>query len=163
MPNNTINDLLKPSLADTKSISKSYSVTAHMLVAWFGGPLGAALFSIINLQQMGIAKRHTKVCISLFCLSLLFSLLPVLIALEQIPLPEALVLGDIKGTSKIAIRLFGVLIYALFYICFKKYYIASNQIPSDPPSSWKAGIACALTGGLVTFASILLIGITVTT
>jgi len=162
MPIKSINDLLQPSLADGKSISKSYSVMAHMLVAWFGGPLGASLFSIINLRQMGVAKRYKKTCATLFILSLIAILLPILIVLEQIQLPSALILGDLKGTSKIGMRLLGVLIYGLFYLVFSRYYIASDQIPSNPPSSWKVGVACALIGGFVALALILSIGVRVT-
>jgi len=158
MSNNNLENLLQPSLADTKSISKSYSSTAHFLVSWFGGPLGASLFSIINLRQMGLANKHISACTVLFIVSLIAVAIPFLIIFELIKVPSFLIFDDLKGTGKIAMRLFGVLTYGLFFLVFKRYYIASNQIDAETPSAWTTGSVCAVIGGLTYLSLTLIIG-----
>ena len=60
MTQSPIDSLLQASLSQHQPKRPMYSVTAHALVAFFGGPVALVLFSGLSVHHIGLLRPHLK-------------------------------------------------------------------------------------------------------
>lgn len=157
MSNSDFNDLLKPSLDKDHTLQPAYPSTAHVLVGWFGGPVGSVCLCLLSMQRMGVLKANLGLCLVISILSLACFLFFCTVGTQIITLNSYILFDDPNSFMRFGNRLLGVVIYGVFFLCFYQYFKASLYRADDEPAPWKIGLICAFIGfGFTKLATIIL-------
>lgn len=133
--------LLTPSLDKSFAHQPMYSITAHVMVAFFAGPLGLAVFYSWSLRKAGLLKRHWFLSTVMVVVS--FAALIYMAWSLEFGLPAALQIGSNDMQSvKYLVRIAGLVMLAGLHTCYKSYFITSTFTHQQTPSPWIAGVVC---------------------
>ena len=146
MSKSDISDLLTPSLSASTQPVAFYSVVAHLLVAWFGGPIGIAAFVAVNLWQAGIIKKYLPIVVIFAVVALAWTVALVASALDGLNLPWIDTEQSLFSQLRMANRVIAVSIFGVFYLICRRYFKASHLAGEPKHSPWIAGGACAIFG-----------------
>jgi hypothetical protein len=140
MPYPSLEPLLKPSLQSHAMQGAMYSTTAHGFVAFFGGPLAVALFSLWGARRIGLLRRHAL----LYAAFLLLALTAVLgiVWLRAHTWPGWFNIGGTPAASaRYSLQLTGLALFGLIYWRMGPYF-RIGTLNQRPPSPWLAAIVC---------------------
>jgi hypothetical protein len=146
--------LLTPELPRVAAGKPMYSVRAGFMVAFFGGPIAATLFSALNSLHRNRLWKDLPVYVA--GLTLAVGLL--VYALFE---PEAFWFNASDtglGSFRYVFRALGLVLFGAYYLLHKQLYRAEEFLGDKPPSPWRAGIACFLLGSLISTAVVALFG-----
>ena len=124
-----------------------YSVTAHAVVGFLGGPLALACFTMLSLRRAGLLRAQAALLSALGLVAVAISLgLGYLMAAG---LPEGLLLlGEETHTTKLYHRLSGLALFGFVYLALKQQFEHSKR-QGPPPKPWAPGLLCAFLGSIL--------------
>ena len=147
-----MDNLLNPSLVKNKEVGQPFSSTAHFLLGWFGGGIASALFCCLSAQKMGLFKAKRLELALLLLISFVGTTYFIAIYKSLIVAPFGIETDLILKNIRIINQLFGVSVYGLFFLLFKKYLSSARFNDEPSPSPWRPALACIGIGLLVIFA-----------
>lgn len=140
----TIDHLLQASLSQHQPKRPMYSVTAHALVAFFGGPVALVLFSGLSMYHIGLLKKHMAYYVLL--------LLGVLGATYFMGFwlvtgwPEWLAIGSKASTSfKLVNRILALGLFGILYT-FQRHYFSISNFHEEQSRPWLPAIITGIIG-----------------
>ena len=140
----SLESLLQPSLTGRKLTRPMYSISSHVLVAFFGGPVGLLLFSLNNMRYTHLLSKWWRFYLFFFVAVAASQYFISLWSLQGFPAWMPL---DTHSSSNIRLvnRLFALTLMAVLYWAQKSLFNIS-QLKGDSPNPWVAGILCGLVG-----------------
>ena len=136
--------LLQPSLKTAVPTGALYSVGAHVIVGFFGGPLVLVLFSMWGAFR--IRQLNNKLVLYVGCLILALASYLVLIWLLHTGWPELLDLRGTPGKSADLLNTFAALtICGLMYLGLRELF-SVGELAHDAPSPMVAGAIAVMVG-----------------
>jgi len=133
-----------------------YSVTAHALVAFFGGPVALVLFSGLSVRHIGLLKKHV-----VYYILLLLGVLGVTYFLSfwlVTSWPVWLAIGSKASTSfKLVNRILALGLLGVLYI-FQRHYFSISNFHDDKSSPWVPAILAGVIGFGIQIGIVFLVG-----
>ena len=137
-------DLLRPTLSDYTRPPALYHTTGFALSAFFGGPVGAAIYSLANITRLSRLKQDAPVVIILSALALLMT--KVLVYSGQFDALVELAGMTPRRTGELLLRGLGLAIFGAIYLLHRRFFRAARISGVKPLPSWPVGIAAVLSG-----------------
>jgi len=153
MNNNRMDALLNPSLEKHQDVGQPFSSTAHFILAWFGGGIASALFCCLSAQKMGLLKKKGFTLIFLLLLGSIVTIYLMALKAGVVTPPFAFDAQEMSKVIRTINQAFGVVVYGLFYLQFRRYLSAARLSGESTPSPWLPGIVCVLIGIWAVFAA----------
>ena len=137
-------DLLHPTLSDYTRPPALYHTTGFALSAFFGGPVGAAVYSLANTTRLSRFKQDAPIVFILTALALLIPMM--LVRFGQFD-----ALTDFAGmtprrTGEILLRALGLAIFGAIYLLHRRFFRSARVSGVKALPSWPVGIAAVLSG-----------------
>jgi len=157
MSHNLTDSLLEPSIKHSGSQKPMFSITSHFLVAFFGGPIGLTLFSMISIFRIGKLRENIITYILLSVISIGFTAFVFYLYLTG--WPNWLMIMESEASSlKNVIKIFSVILCGAIYL-LHKHYFSISRLSGEKGNPWVAGITCVITGMLVYALMIFIVGV----
>ena len=137
-------DLLRPTLSDFRTPPSLYNSTGFFLSAFFGGPVGTAVYAIANSYRLGRVSRDLPVIIAITAAAFLL-----LIELQRIGTLDSLsaVLdGPLSRNMEIFLRALGIACFGAVYFMHRGFFRAARVSGVRPRPGWLPGIAAVVAG-----------------
>ena len=152
--------LLEPSLEQDQAARPIYSVKAMFFVAFFGGPLGVTFFSALNSKRLGRLRRDLPI----FAAAVLAIAAAVYLYAELAFEGGMLALAADRRQELVRhyrwlSRGIAILLCGAFYLLHRGAHRAQALVGDDPPSPWRAGIACAVADVVLRGGTMLLLAL----
>jgi hypothetical protein len=145
-------DLLKPTLSGYRQPPAIYNSTGFFLAAFFGGPVGAAVYGSANAWRLGRLARDLPVIVVIAAAAFLGML-----ELDRLGALDRLMsaLGGRNRQFGVVLRGFGIACFGAIYFLHRGYFRAARVSGVAPRPGWGPGIAAVLAGmaANVAFAS----------
>lgn len=141
---NEDDDLLKPTLGDYQRVPQLYSTTGFFVSAFFGGPLGAAIYGSANSDRLGRLSRDLAPLLGIAAAGFALPWL-----LHQAGLLEQLssVMGGRAARNyEIFMRAFGLLASGAIYLMHRRFFRAAKVSGSPEKAGWIPGIVALVAG-----------------
>ncbi len=137
-------DLLRPTLSDYTRPPALYHTTGFALSAFFGGPVGAAIYSLANTTRLSRLRQDALIIIILTALALLIPVM--LVRFGQFD-----AFADFAGmtpqrTGAILLRGLGLAIFGAIYLMHRRFFRSARVSGLKALPSWPVGIASVLCG-----------------
>jgi len=137
-------DLLRPTLSDYTRPPALYHSTGFALAGFFGGPVGAAVYSLANTTRLSRLKQDAPVVVILTVLALLIPMLLVRFGLFD-------ALADLAGmtprrTGEVLLRGLGLAVFGAIYLLHRRFFRSARVSGLKALPSWPVGIAAVLSG-----------------
>ncbi len=137
-------ELLRPTLSDYTRPPALYHTTGFALSAFFGGPVGAAVYSLANTTRLSRLKQDAPIVVILTALALLIPMM--LVRFGQFD-----ALTDFAGmtprrTGEILLRGLGLAIFGAIYLLHRRFFRSARVSGVKALPSWPVGIAAVLSG-----------------
>jgi hypothetical protein len=137
-------DLLRPTLSGSGEPPSLYSSTGFFLSSFFGGPVAAGIYGLVNSHRLGRLQRDlltVLVIVATGCWLLLF-------VEAQGGLAR---LGELMGdrparTAEIAIRAVGLACFGAIYLLHRQHYRAAQITGAESIPGWVPGIGAVVAG-----------------
>ena len=143
-----LEDLLQPTLSSGQPKKPMYSVTAHMLVAFFGGAFSLLLFSMLSLHRIGRLKQHWLYYLLAFCAcTAIYVVLSEMMATGQWP-PWLMLGSSEKSSLRVVTRLLAVLLFGIIY-AWQRNFFSISALLGETPKPWIPALVSLLIGGIV--------------
>lgn len=150
MSQDIVDSLLKPSLKKEGQQKPMFSITAHFLVAFFGGPIALIIFSMISLSRIGKLIENRLSCIALILI--VMAGIGFITYSHFSGLPEWLrILGSDERSIRLLMRIFSILLCGVIYVLYKSYFELSELVGAAA-NPWVPGIASVIAGSLIYMA-----------
>lgn len=158
MSDSPIEGLLQPSLSQHQPKKPMYSVTAHALVAFFGGPIALVLFSGLSVRHIGLLRQHL-----VYYLLLLIGAIAATYFMSfwlVTGWPEWLAIGSKASSSfKLVNRLLALALFGVIFL-FQRHYFSISNFHKDDSNPWIPAIGAGVIGlgiqiGIIALAGIL--------
>lgn len=150
-----VDTLLQPSL-ERAPARPIYSVKATFFVAFFGGPLAVTLFSALNSKRLGRLRRdlpaYGVAVVTVAAVAFLYAELALDGSLFQLGTEAR---QEFTRHYRWLSRGNAVVFCGAFYLLHRQAHRAQALLGQDPPSPWRAGIACALVDAVVRVGALL--------
>jgi hypothetical protein len=145
-------DLLRPTLGSDQAAQPVYSPRASFIVAFFGGPVAAVLFSALNSLRLRRLPHDLPVYAA---------------ALVVFVAAVGWLLGTASGAAllgwmgageaerrglRLTQRVFALALWGVFHARHRAFHRNAELMGVEAPSPWLPGIACVLAGGAATAA-----------
>lgn len=157
MTQSPIDSLLQASLSQHQPKRPMYSVTAHALVAFFGGPVALVLFSGLSVHHIGLLRPHLK-----YYVLLLLAVLGVTYFMSfwlVTGWPEWLAVASKSSSSfKLVNRVIALGLFGVIYV-FQRHYFSISQMKGEASNPWVPAIAAGIIGFGIQFGILFLAGI----
>jgi hypothetical protein len=143
-------DLLRPTLSDYLRAPELYNSTGFFMSAFFGGPLGAAIYGAANSHRIGRLSKDLSllgaVVAGAFLLICLFHDIGWLPRL-------ATIIGDSAMRSyELIVRAFGLLAYGAIYLMHRQFFRSARISGAKQIPGWVPGIVAVVAGSVANFA-----------
>jgi len=147
-----IENLLQQTLVGSKPARPMYSISSHVIVAFFGGPFGLLFYSLNSIRYSRLLKRWWLGYLVLFAVVLA----------SQIYLGQATVTGfpnwipidaKVPADLKIVNRIIALLIMGFLYLLQKRLFTIS-ELKGESPKPWIPAIISSILGFVFSIASI---------
>lgn len=136
-------DLLKPTLSGTGQPPALYGSTGFFLSAFFGGPVGAAVYGSANAWRLGRLAKDLPLFVAIAAAAYLAILI-----LDRQGLLDQLrsLIGVPQDNFRIILRAFGLACFGAIYLLHRGYFRAATVSGATPLPGWIPGIAAILAG-----------------
>lgn len=136
--------LLRPTLSDYRKPPALYGTTGFFLSAFFGGPVGAALYAIANSWRLGRLSRDLPVIVAITAAACL-------LLIESDRMGWLRQLGAYLDMSpsrslNICVRVLGMACFSAIYFMHRTFFRAARVSGAERLAGWKPGIAAVLAG-----------------
>lgn len=154
--NPDLDGLLEPSLEQPEAARPIYSVKATFFVAFFGGPLAVTFFSALNSKRLDRLRRDLPVYVAAAA-----SIVGVVYLYSELALDGSLFEMAREARQEFTrhyrwlSRGHALVLCGVFYLLHRSAHRAQELIGADPPSPWRAGIACALADAALRIGALL--------
>lgn len=148
MTESSLESLLEPSLQKHTPRGALYSIGAHVIVAFFGGPVALMFFSMWGAYKINKLKEHWL----LYILGLLagLALLVCVYWMLKTGWPSVLEIGSSDRSSAVnIIRIGSIFLSGYVYLGLRDYFRV-GEVAGEAPSPWVTGIAAVVVGYLIT-------------
>lgn len=137
-------DLLRPTLSAYSRPPALYHKTGFALAAFFGGPVGAAVYSLANTARLARLKQDAPTIVIVTASALL---IPVMLAHTG----QFAVLADLagmtpRGAGEVLLRGLGLACFGATYFLHRRFFRAARVSGVETLPSWPVGIAALVTG-----------------
>ncbi len=142
--------LLEPSLEGEGAARPIYSVKATFFVAFLGGPLAVTLFSALNSKRLGRLRRDLPI----YALGVAAVAATVYLYARYAFDGGMLELAaddrrELVRRYRWLSRGMAIALCGLYYLPHRGAHRAQQLLGEDPPSPWRAGIACTVADAVV--------------
>ncbi len=137
-------DLLRPTLSDRQSTPAIYGSTGFFLSAFFGGPLGAAIYGGCNSHRLQRLPKDAPVL--LLIVAAAYFLPYVLYQQGWLQQLVAVAGGRAARNYEIILRALGLLSFGVIYLMHRDFFRASRVAGSAGLPGWLPGIVAVLLG-----------------
>ena len=137
-----MDNLLNQSLVKNKEVGQPFSSTAHFMLGWFGGGIAAALFCCLSIKKMGLIKTKRFELALLLLISFVGTAYFIAIYKGLMVPPFGIESDLVIKNIRIINQLFGVTVYGVFFLFFKKYLSSARFNDAPVPSPWRPALAC---------------------
>jgi hypothetical protein len=137
-------DLLRPTLSDYTRSPALYHTTGFALAAFFGGPVGAAVYSLANTTRLSRLKQDAPIVVILTALALLIPMM--LVRSGQFDALADFAGMTPRGTGEILLRGLGLAIFGAIYLLHRRFFRSARVSGVKALPSWPVGIAAVLSG-----------------
>jgi hypothetical protein len=146
------NELLQPSLS--RGVTQLYSSRAGFFVAFFGGALASAVFTLINSRRLNRFNRDVFIIGAFTLAALLGGILLFTIPREGMSYEEILktLLARRQNdpvSFKFGPRIMALCVWIVGYLLHMKEYAAMKMSEVPPLNAWKIGLIVAVVGRFV--------------
>jgi hypothetical protein len=145
-------DLLRPTLSEYSQPPAIYSSTGFFLSAFFGGPLGVAIYGACNSKRLGRLAADLPMLLALVVG--VYFLVHVFARGGQIDSLAQLMGGSLQWTTQLTLRAFALACYGAIYLRHRRFFRAAQVSGVKPLSGWVPGIAAVVLGYLANHAFI---------
>jgi hypothetical protein len=143
-------DLLRPTLDGTRDTPALYSSQAFFFTAFFGGPVAAAAYGLVNSHRLGRLRQEAAVFVGIAVAALtLFYALHELGALSSL---SELMGGRQRRNYEIFMRAIALLAFGAGWLMHRRFYRAAAISGTDELPGWVPGIATGVVGALASGA-----------
>jgi len=137
-------DLLRPTLSDYTRPPALYHTTGFAMSAFFGGPVGAAVYALANITRLSRLRQDAPVVVILTALALLVPMMLVRAGYFD-------ALAEFAGmtprrTGEILLRGLGLAIFGAIYLLHRRFFRSARVSGVEALPSWPVGIAAVLSG-----------------
>jgi len=137
-------DLLRPTLSDFRTPPSLYNSTGFFLSAFFGGPVGAAVYAAANSFRLGRSSRDLPVIVAITAAA--FLLLVELHRTGTLADLSAYLGGPLSRNMEIFLRAFGIACFGAIHFMHRGFFRAARVSGVRPRSGWLPGIAAIIAG-----------------
>lgn len=137
-------DLLRPTLSDYTRPPALYHTTGFALCAFFGGPVGAAVYALANITRLSRLKQDAPVVVILTALALFVPVM--LVRFGQFDALAEFVGMTPQRTGQTLLRGLGLAIFGAIYLLHRRFFRSARVSGVEALPSWPVGIAAALSG-----------------
>jgi hypothetical protein len=145
-------DLLRPTLSEYRQPPAIYSSTGFFMSAFFGGPLGVAIYGACNSRRLGRLAVDLPVILALVVG--VYFLAYVFVRGGQIASLAEIMAGSPEWTTELTLRAFALACYGAIYLRHRRFFRAARVSGVKPLTSWVPGIAAVVLGYLANHAFI---------
>lgn len=142
-----LSELLQPSLSRTAPRRAPYAQQVHFLTAFFGGPLAAMAFNLLNSHRLERLRRDAPWLVAGLALAL--GLDAFLLLTEPgrafVAAAEAVLGRNVLG---LAVRVLALGLFVLGLVMHRREHQAADLMGVPRPSGWVLGIGLVLAGSL---------------
>jgi len=137
-------DLLRPTLSAYSRPPALYHTTGFALAAFFGGPVGAAVYSLANTRRLARLRQDAPVIIIVMALALLVPMM--LVRAGQFD-AFANLAGMTRSTAgEVLLRGLGFVCFGAIYLLHRRFFRAARVSGVKTLPSWPVGIAALASG-----------------
>ena len=144
MTQSPIDSLLQASLSQHQPKRPMYSVTAHALVAFFGGPIALVLFSGLSIRHIGLLRQNI-----IYYVLLLVAVLGLTVLMSfwmATGWPDWLAVASKSSSSfKLVNRVIALGLFGVIYL-FQRHYFSISQMKGEASNPWVPAIAAGIIG-----------------
>ena len=137
-------DLLRPTLSDYTRPPALYHTNGFALSAFFGGPVGAAIYSLANTTRLSRLKQDAPVVVIVTALALLVPML--IVRYGQFDGLAELAGMTPRRTGEVLLRGLGLACFGAIYLLHRRFFQAARVSGVKALPSWPLGIAAVLSG-----------------
>ncbi len=130
-------DLLRPTLSDYTRPPALYHTTGFAMSAFFGGPVGAAVYSLANTTRLSRLKQDAPIVVVLTAVALLIPMMLVRFGLFD-------ALADLAGmtpqrTGAMLLRGLGLAIFGAIYLLHRRFFRSARVSGCESPAELAGG------------------------
>ena len=149
-------DLLRPTLSGYERAPELYNATGFFLSAFFGGPLGAAIYGGANSHRLTRLQKDLPLLVVVVALCFLLPLV-----LQDAGWLQGLAVsigGRVERNYGLIMRAFGLVAYGAIYLMHRRFIRSARVSGAKVIPGWVPGIASIVLGYVAnaTFVSWLL-------
>jgi hypothetical protein len=137
-------DLLRPTLSAYSRPPALYHTTGFALAAFFGGPVGAAVYSLANTGRLARLRQDAPVIVIVTALALLIPVM--LVRTGQFDLLADLAGMSPRSAGEVLLRGLGFACFGAIYSLHRRFFRAARVSGVKTLPSWVVGIAALVTG-----------------
>jgi hypothetical protein len=143
-------DLLRPTLEGARPVPALYSSQAFFFASFFGGPVAAAAYGLVNSHRLGRLRQEVLAFVGIGVAALLlFYGLHVSGLLSWL---SELMGGRQRRNYEIMMRAVALLAFGAAWLMHRRFYRAAAISGTDERSGWVPGIATGVIGALASGA-----------
>jgi hypothetical protein len=143
-------DLLRPTLSDYQRSPELYNSSGFFMSAFFGGPLGAAIYGGANSHRLGRLSKDLPLIGVVVAAAFLLPLL--LHDMGWLPRLATAIGGRVTRNYELVVRAFGLLAYGAIYLMHRQFFRSARISGAKEISGWVPGIAAVVAGLAANFA-----------
>ena len=137
-------DLLRPTLSDYQRTPELYNSTGFFMSAFFGGPVGAAIYGGANSHRLGRLSKDLSLLLAVVAAAFL---LPCLLqVMGWLPRFASAIGGREVRNYELVMRGFGLLAYGAIYLMHRKFFRSARVSGVKEIPGWVPGIAAVVAG-----------------
>ena len=137
-------DLLRPTLSEYSRPPALYHTTGFALSAFFGGPVGAAVYSLANTTRLSRLRQDAPVIVIVTALAVLVPMM--MVRFGQFDALAELAGMTTRRTGELLLRGLGLACFGAIYLLHRRYFRAARVSGVKALPSWPVGIAAVLSG-----------------
>jgi hypothetical protein len=143
-------DLLRPTLSETRPNIALYNSTGFFVSAFFAGPVGAAIYGGANSYRL---NRLTKDVPTLLLIVAAAYFVPYVLHEHGWMQPLSTALGGSKSRNYgLFLRALGLATFGMIYLMHRPFFRAAEVAGTDELPGWRPGIAAVLAGMAANYA-----------
>jgi hypothetical protein len=143
-------DLLRPTLSGYQRAPELYNSTGFFFSAFFGGPLGAAIYGAANSQRLGRLSKDLLLIASVMAAAFLAPYL--LHEVGWLPRLSTAIGGRVMRNYELVVRAFGLLAYGAIYLMHRRFFRSAQVSGATEIPGWVPGIAAVVAGLAANYA-----------
>jgi hypothetical protein len=143
-------DLLRPTLSDYQRPPELYHSTGFFMAAFFGGPVGAAIYGGANSHRLGRLSRDLPLLLVIVAAA--FLLMYLFHDMGWLPRLANAIGGAELRNYELVMRAFGLLAYGAIYLLHRRFFRSARVSGAKEAPGWVPGIAAVVTGIAANFA-----------